>query len=134
MQVRSPSGTSVAGHRVGRLADRQALAGERRLLDLQGRGQDDPSVGGDPVAGLDQHDVAGHQLPGVDLDRLAVPTHPRDGLHHLRQRLDALLGLRLLAQPDHGVEDGEAGQHDGRAGLAGDDLVDDGRDQQDRPA
>ena len=89
------------------------------------------AVGGDQVARLDEDDVAGHQLLGVDLDRLAVAAHPGDRLHHLRERLDALLGLGLLAQADHGVEDREPGQHDGRAGVAGDDLVDEGRAQED---
>ena len=98
----------VTRHRVDRLADRQALAGERGLLDLERRGQADPAVGRHPVAGLDQHDVAGHEVLGVDLDRLAVASYPSDRLHHLRESLDALLGLRLLTQPDHGVEDASA--------------------------
>ncbi len=115
MQVRSPSGTSSPGTGVGRLADRQALTGQRGLLDLERGGDADPAVGGHPVAGLDQHDVAGHELLGVDLDRLAVAAYPGDGLHHLGQRLDALLGLRLLAQPDHRVEEREPGQHHRRA-------------------
>ena len=68
---------------------------------------------------------------GVDLDRLAVAAHPGDRLHHLRERLDALLGLGLLAQADHGVEDGEPGQHDRGAGVPGDELVDEGGAEQD---
>ena len=121
----------VTRHRGDRLADREALAGERGLLDLEGRGDADPAVGRDPVAGLDQHDVARHQLLGVDLDGLAVPAYPGDGLHHLGQRLDALLGLGLLAQADHRVEQGQSGQDHRRAHVAGDDQVHDGRDQQD---
>ena len=52
----------LAGHRVGRLADRQALPGQRGFLDLQRRRQDHPAIGGHPVAGLDQHDIARNQL------------------------------------------------------------------------
>jgi hypothetical protein len=89
-----------------------------------------PSAG-TPVARLHQHHVARHQLLGVDLDRLAAPPDPGDGLHHLRQRLDALLRLGLLAQADHRVEHRQPGQHDRGADVAGDDQVDDGRGQQD---
>ena len=120
----------VAGDRVGRLADREALAGECGFLDLE-RGRDaDPAVCGYLVAGLDEHDVADHELLGVDLDRLAAAAHAGDGLHHLGERLDALLGLCLLTQPDHGVEQGEPRQHHRGAQLPGHDQVDDCRDQQ----
>ena len=130
MQVRSPSGTSSPAPARSALADRQALAGQRRLLDLQRRRDADPAVGGHPVARLDEDDVAGHELLGVDLDRLAVAAHPGDGLHHLGQRLDALLRLRLLAQADHRVEHGQAGQHQRRPDVPGHDQVHDRGDQQ----
>ena len=37
------------------------------------------TVGGHPVAGLEQHDVAGDELVGDDLDELAVAAHPHLG-------------------------------------------------------
>ena len=51
------------------LGDRRALAGERRLLRLQRRRADDPPVGRDDVAGLDLHDVAGHDVDRRDAAR-----------------------------------------------------------------
>ena len=52
MFVRSPTGRSPVGQRRGLLLDRQRLAGQRRLLDLQVDGLDEPRVGRDAVAGL----------------------------------------------------------------------------------
>ncbi len=131
MQIRSPSGTSSPGTGSTCLAHREALAGERGLLDLERRRDADPPVGGDAVARLHEHDVAGHELRGVDLDGLAVPPDPRDRLHHLGEGLDALLRLRLLTQPDDRVQDGEAREQDGRAHVVRDDGVDDRRGKQD---
>ena len=111
--------------------DRRALTGERGLLDLQRGGQEQPPVGGDAVARFDQHDIAGDELGGVDLDDRPVSAHAGDVLQHLLQGGEAGFGLRLLSQAQHGVEDGEADQHDRRAGLTGHDLVDDRRDDQD---
>ena len=100
-----------------------ALAGERRLLDLERGGHEQAPVGRHPVAGLDEHDVARHELGGVDLDGDAVAPHPGDVLQHLLQRGEARLGLRLLTQAEHGVEHRQADQHERRAHFAGDDLV-----------
>ena len=121
----------LAGNGVDRLADGQALARERGLLDLEGRGDDDPAVGGDAVPRLDQDHVARHELLGVDLDRLAVAPDAGDRLHHLGQRLDARLGLRLLAQADDRVEHCEAGEKDRRPGVVREDRVEDRRHEQD---
>jgi len=43
---------------------------------------------------------------------MAAPPDPGDRLHHLGQRLDALLRLGLLTQADHRVEHRQPGQHD----------------------
>ena len=64
---------AVAERRVRRrdrstpLRHRQALAGERRLGDLERGGAQQAPVGGDDVAGLDRDDVAGHELLGRQL-------------------------------------------------------------------
>ena len=50
------------------LEDRRALARERRFLDLERGGDEQPPVGRDAVARLDQHDVARHEFGRVDLD------------------------------------------------------------------
>ncbi len=62
----------------------------------------------------------------------AVAADAGDVLQHLLERGEARLGLRLLAEAEHGVEDGEAEQHDRGAGLAGHHLVHDrGADEDD---
>ena len=118
-------GDLVAGHRLGGLADREALARERRLLDLQRRGHPDASVGGHAVAGLDEDDVTGHEVVRLDLDGPTVTPYPRHALHHRGQRLHARLGLRLLPHADDRVEDGQTRQHHGGPGISGHHLVHD---------
>ena len=53
----------VARHRVDRLQHRRALAGQRRLLDLERRGDEQAPVGRDLVAGLEGDDVARARAP-----------------------------------------------------------------------
>ena len=77
MFVWSPGAELGAGQRLGVLLRRDALAGQRRLVDLQrGRG-DDPAVRGHLVAGRDQHDVADHELLGRDHRLDPVAPHAR---------------------------------------------------------
>ena len=130
-QIRSPSPTSSPGIGGEVLEHRSALAGEGRLLDLEGGRHQQPTVGRHPVARLEEHDVARHQLGGVDLDGHAVTAHPGDVLQHLLERRQARLRLGLLTQAQHRVEDREADQDDRGARLAGDDLVHDRRAHQD---
>ena len=98
MQRRSPRPTSAFDGR-GVLERRRALPGQGRLLDLERGRHQQPPVGRDAVARLDEHDVARHQLLGVDLDRHAVAPHAGDVLEHLLQRGQARLGLRLRRRP-----------------------------------
>ena len=70
MSMRSPRATSSPATGSMTLDDRRALAGEPGLLDLEGGGDQDPTVGGHLVAGLEADDVAGHELLGGDLDEL----------------------------------------------------------------
>ena len=86
------------------LVGRHALARQGRLVDLQGAGRDDPPVRRHLVAGRDQHHVPGHQLLRRYLGFHAVAPDPGRGLHHRLQGVHGALGLALLAQPDHGVE------------------------------
>ena len=55
--TRSPS-AGVRGDGLDLLGHRDALAGQRRLVDLERGGGEDPPVGRDEVAGLDVDDVA----------------------------------------------------------------------------
>jgi hypothetical protein len=72
------------------LGDRHALAGERRLGDLErGRVQEAP-VGGDDVAGLDRDDVSGHELLRRKLGQLAVAARLRAVLRERSSRLPSL--------------------------------------------
>ena len=131
MQIRSPSGTSPPGtgsivFPTGKLSPVSAASSISSVAATT-----DPAVRGDPVARFDKDHVARNELLGVDLDRLAVPTNPGDRLHHLRQRLHARLGLRLLAESDHRVENGEPREHDRRPGVVRDERVDHGRREED---
>ena len=98
----------VAGNRVDRLQDGHALAGERRLLDLEGRRHEQAPVGRDLVAGLERHDVAGHELLGGDVDGLPPTPRVRLDHEHLLERGDALGRLALLVQAEDRVDDGDA--------------------------
>ena len=102
---RSPSATSGTRQHAGVLADRRALAGQRRLLRLERRRVDDPTVGRDDVARLHLHDVTGNDVDGRHQRERAVAHHLR--LRHLqvRQRGHARPRLQLLAGTEHDVEE-----------------------------
>ena len=80
------------------------LAGQRRVVDPQVSRVDQPCVGRDEVAFLDDHDVAGHQQPRLDL--LHLPVSDDAGLRgqHVPERLDGLLGTELLDEREDRVE------------------------------
>ena len=101
----------VLGHGVDVLGGRQALSGERRLVDLERGGRDDPAVRGDEVAGLERDDVARHELLGRDLPQLAVAAHACLDDHHLLERRHRGRGLALLAEAQVRVEDRQQDQH-----------------------
>ena len=69
---------------------------------LQLRRLDQPQIGRHHVAGLQQHDVAGHQLGGrADSPRVAVPQRTtRGGGGELLQRRHRALGAILLDEAD----------------------------------
>mmetsp|Transcript_7970 Transcript_7970/g.18801 ORF Transcript_7970/g.18801 Transcript_7970/m.18801 type:complete len:537 (-) Transcript_7970:515-2125(-) len=100
---------------VGALVDGRSLAGEGSLLGLEGRGLelDDADVSGDLVADRHLHDVAGHQLLGVDQLHPLVAQHLGLVRVEVRERLDGSLRVRLLPDADAGVED-EDGHDDAR--------------------
>ncbi len=104
------------GQGAGVLGHGRALSGEGGLLDLEGGRRDDPAVGRNEVAGLDQHHVAGDEVGRGDL--LDRARSPDAGVRHLKlgEGLHAGLGLQLLVgahdhverdQPDHH----QAGRH-----------------------
>ncbi len=114
------------------LRDRQALARQRRLGDLERRRRQQPPVGGHDVARLDRDDVARDELLRRDLHELAVAAHARLDDHHLLQRRDRLGRLALLAQPEHGVEQRQEEQDEAGAELVERiDAADPGHEQHD---
>ena len=62
-------------YRVGVLAHRVTLAGECSLVDLEVDGHHDATVGGHSIAGLDDHEVTGHQVDGRDRLNLTVASN-----------------------------------------------------------
>ena len=128
----------VAQRRVGHrdrldaLGHGHALAGQRRLGDLEGRSAQEAAVGGDDVAGLDRHDVARDELLGRDLQELAAATDLRLDDHHLLQRGHRRRGLPLLVQAEHGVEKRQEEHVEARAVLVlRPDAADPGDEQDD---
>jgi hypothetical protein len=55
-------------------------------------------------AGFEQHDVAGHQLAGVDLDDLAVALHLAGDRDQPLQGLRGALGVEFLEGADARVD------------------------------
>ena len=120
----------VGGDRVDLLGRRDALAGERRLVDLEGRRGQDPRVGRDEVAGLDVDDVARDELLHRDLGELAVAADLGLDDHHALERRRARLRLALLVHGHPGVEQGQQDEEDAGVELAGQEQADDARDEQ----
>ena len=88
------------------------------------RAGDEPQVGGDDVAGLEQHDVARHELGGRHGMTLAsIADHARLQRRELLQRPQRLLGAVLLEEAERRVQ-----HHDGEDGDGVLDLADEARD------
>ena len=72
-QHRDPIGEAgVGGHRRDRIVDRHRFAGERGLVDGEVGRRDEAQIRGDRITSLDEHDVACHQILGVDDADMAV--------------------------------------------------------------
>jgi hypothetical protein len=76
--------------RLGRLGDRQRLAGEQRLVDPQRRRREQAQIGRDADTGLEQHDVAAHQFAALDLPLAPVAQDTRVRRQQLHERADRL--------------------------------------------
>ncbi len=107
-QLRVVRGLHDLDHRV-------RLAGERRLVDLQAVGLEQPPVGRDAVARLQQHHVPGHHLVGVHGDQLAPAPHPRAQHQHALQGRQAAFGAVFLVEAQHRVDHGHHQDHHGVA-------------------
>jgi hypothetical protein len=69
------------------------------------RAPEQPHVGRHAVAGRQQHHVPWHQLGGVDVVLAAVAQHHGVRRQHVADGLQRLLGLALLHEADHRIED-----------------------------
>ncbi len=94
------------------LFHRLRLAGERGLVDLQDVRLRQPQVGRHHVAGLEQHDVSGHQRGRGQRVDLAVAHHPGAGRGQQFQRRDRALGAIFLDEPDGRVQHHDRQDHD----------------------
>jgi hypothetical protein len=85
------------------LLRRNRLAGQEGLVDQQAARPDEPEVGGNAVAGLDQHDVPGHDLGRRDADPASVPHDVGARGDHAADGGERVLGLALLHKADDRV-------------------------------
>ena len=89
-------GACAAGHRLG-------LAGERGHVDLQ-LARDQPRIGRESIPLVEQDDVTGHQLSGVDLHLLSAAAYTRPRREQSPQGLGCRFGLAFLGEREGRVE------------------------------
>ena len=111
--VRALGQRLALSHAARRLLDRTRLAGERRLLDAEAFGADQPRVGRHRIAVLKQEHVARYQVVGVDHLVLAVTPHARPQRDPPAQGADRPPAAALGARADHGVGEEHAGDEGG---------------------
>src|SRR5690606_23187711 len=78
---------------------------ERGLVDAQFGGGEQPAVRGDGLAGLEDDDVARHELARVDLGGAAVAHDGRARDLELEQRLHRLARAQLGEEAERGVDE-----------------------------
>jgi hypothetical protein len=103
----------IGGDRVAVLVHRHRFAGERRFIDAQVLHLQQPQVGRHAVARSQQHQIAGHQVGGIDVLAPAVAQHHRMRRQHRADRVQRRLGLALLDEADDGVDHHRGQQHAG---------------------
>jgi len=121
----------VTGQRLGVLGRGHALPGQRRLVDLQDAGLDDPAIGRDLIPGGNEHHVADDQFLGGDFRLRPIPPHPGGRLHHRFEGVHGAFGLALLPHADHRVQHRQQHQQDRGAPLLDQQGHDRGGDQDD---
>ena len=104
IERRSPQ-SGIGGNRSGRLVDGHGFAGQNRLFDLEAARLDEPQIGGDTVARLDQHQIARHQVDGVNALSSPVTEHGGPWCEHPPDRLHRLFGAAFLNEADHRIDD-----------------------------
>ena len=102
----------------GRSQHRYRLARERRKVDLD-RARQQPHIGRDPLALLQQHDISRDQLNRLNHPRGAVANNGGALGHVPGQRLDRALSLQLLSERERRVQNDHEHDRD-PDGLAAD--------------
>ena len=126
---RSPKAASSATGASADLLDRRRFPSERRFLGLKRGHLQQAHIGRHHRAGVQQHDVARHQLLCGNAVRAAVAQHARHGRGQLAQGRDRRLGAIFLDEADHGIEHDNHQNHD-RVGDIADHPGDHGGSQQ----
>jgi len=90
--------------RIGLLEHRQRFACQDRLIDLEFRGLQNPHIGADEIAALNQNDVAGDQFLGPHLDDLPGSADAGGDPLESPQRLHRAHGLQFHEQADAHVD------------------------------
>ena len=122
------SGIEIAGARL--LGGRRGLAGERRLVDVQVVGVDDPAVGRHDVSRSQVHEVAPHDIVDGDLQLLAVADDSRTQREPRLQGPDCRLRTCLLDEPEDGAHDHDC-EDDRGVDLVADDQAHQARADED---
>ena len=112
MHSRSPT-VALSETGVGVLLRRHRLAGERRLFGAQVLRLEEPQVGRNLVAQLEEHDVPRNELLRGEHARLAAAHRPGLGGKHVADRIQRLLGPAFLDEPEQPVEN-DHGEDDRR--------------------
>ncbi len=94
-----------AGHRL-----RAGFASQRCVVDEQFFAFDEPSVGWNPVALANQHDISRHELVGRQLLFQAAPPHAHPLWQELPQLFHRPFGAHFLGKRKQGVQHGHAQQ------------------------
>ena len=95
--------------RVRDLLRRRRFTGERRFVDGEIDGLDQPEVGGYAIAGAKHHEIARDELARRDGHLLAIAQDVRGRCRHLPECFEGPAGAVLLEEPEQHGE-----QHDHR--------------------
>ena len=88
---------------LGCAVDGLGLSRQRGQIDLE-RSVDEASVDRDAIALVEYHDIARHEAPGLDLQRLSVSNRRRHRREVALERFHGALGLTLLHERERRVE------------------------------
>jgi len=91
---------------------RHRLARQRGFLNLQIDGFNQARIRRNPVAGIEENHISGHQIPRRNLHLRAIAQYGRGGRGHLPQSINRLLRPVLLHKPQQHRKQDNDGDHD----------------------